>query len=275
MAISLASLKRAGSTITPPTMLFYGVPGIGKTNIAAGAPSPVFIQTEDGMRNRRLADVPSFGLLTTYGEVVEAIGSLVTEQHEFKTAIFDSLDWLEPLIWKETCDRNGWANIEAADYGKGYTAALDVWREFLDGCNAIRYSAGMTTIFLAHHVVTKFKAPDTEPYDRYDIKLHESNKGLGARPLMKEHAEFILFMNYRVSIVKDGTAAQKKKGDGTARGVGGGNRVVYTEERPSHIAKSRDDMPDTIQLPDLKPEDGASVLWDAVAQHIPYFQAAA
>lgn len=266
MAISLASLKRAGAEPKPPRMLFYGVPGIGKTNIAAGAPHPIFIQLEDGMRNQRLSDIPTFGLLSTYGEVSEAIGSLVTEDHEFKTAVFDSIDWLEPIIWKETCARNGWANIEEAAYGKGYIAALDVWREFLDGCNALCYEKGISTIFLAHHYVRRFSAPDTEPYDRYDIKLHESRQGNGASPLIKEHAEYIFFMNYRVSIVKDGTAQQKKKGEGNARGVGGGSRVVYTEERPAFLAKNRDDMPDSIQLP-----DDPSLAWSTVAAHIPYF----
>lgn len=266
MAISLASLKRAGTNLTPPTMLFYGVQGIGKTNIAAGAPAPVFVQLEDGIRNKRLADIPTFGLLNTYAEVTEAIGSLVTDEHEFRSVVFDTLDWLEPIIWKETCARNGWGNIEDGAYGKGYIAAMDVWREFLDGCNALKYEKGMTVIFLAHHSVRRFNSPESEPYDRYDIKLHESRQGNGAAPLIKEHVDYILFLNYRVSIVKDGTAAQKKKGEGNARGVGGGARVVYTEERPAFLAKNRDDMPDSIQLP-----DDPAMAWPTVAQHIPYF----
>ena len=34
--------------IKPPRVLAYGPPGVGKTTFAASAPSPIFIQTEDG-----------------------------------------------------------------------------------------------------------------------------------------------------------------------------------------------------------------------------------
>ena len=47
MAISLNQLVRAAHP-KPPIMTVYGVHGIGKTTFAAQAPSPVFVQTEDG-----------------------------------------------------------------------------------------------------------------------------------------------------------------------------------------------------------------------------------
>ena len=48
MAISLASLRRSGAAL-PPRLLVYGVAGVGKTKLAADAPRPVFLQTEDGL----------------------------------------------------------------------------------------------------------------------------------------------------------------------------------------------------------------------------------
>ena len=265
MAIDLSSLRTAGDGQKPPIICTYGIGGVGKTRFAGGAPSPVFIQLEDGMRNQALKDIPTFGLLTTYTEVMEAMGSLIAEDHSFKTVVFDTIDWLEPIVWTETCKRNGWATIESADYGKGYTAALDVWREFLDGCNVIRNEKNMTVIFLAHSAIKTFNAPDTEPYDRYRIKMHESKSGIGAAPLFVEYVEFLFFMNYRTSIIKDDKPGAKK-GTGHARGVGGGARVIYTEERPAFLAKNRDDMPDAIQLP-----DDPALAWAEVAKHIPYF----
>ena len=47
MAISLQSLRRSGVP-QPPRLLVYGVAGVGKTRLAASAPAPVFLQTEDG-----------------------------------------------------------------------------------------------------------------------------------------------------------------------------------------------------------------------------------
>ena len=107
MAISLASLQRS-TDVKPPRILIYGVSGVGKTTLAASAPSPVFILTEDGLG---ALDVPHFSLATSFDDILQAQGALYTEPHEFKTVVVDSLDWLEPLVWKHVCERNGWPSI--------------------------------------------------------------------------------------------------------------------------------------------------------------------
>ena len=259
MAISLASLRRGGE-IKPPRLMLYTGHGWGKTSLAAGAPNPVFIQLEDGLG---LLDTPTFGLLRTYDEVMQALGELYTAEHEFKTVVVDTLDWLEPIVWAETCAQNvdargvPWASIEAAGYGKGYLAAVDVWRGVLDGLTALRDERGMGVILLAHAEVKRFEAPDTDPYDRYQPKLHSR-----ASALVQEHVDDVLFGNYRVSLVRTDTKDKNSK----VRGVGGGNQVLYTTERPSHLAKNRWRLPDTISMPD----DPAQT-WAALAQHLPFY----
>lgn len=233
MAISLSSLRSA-SERKPPRLLCYGTSGIGKTTLGTAAPSPVFIQTEESEVN-----VPTFGLLRTYGEVMEAIGALYSEPHEYRTLVLDSLDWLEPMVWAETSRVNNWANVEAAGYGKGYLAALDQWRILLDGMNALRDERGMTILLLAHCEIKRFDSPETEPYDRYQIKLHAR-----ASALVQEHVDAVLFANYRVSTVKSDLGFNKK----AVRGVGGGDRLLYTAERPAFLAKNRFSMPDSIPL---------------------------
>ena len=49
----------------------------------------------------------------------------------YYTVIVDSADWLEPLIWKQACAIHKWGSIEEPGYGKGYVAALDLWRASL------------------------------------------------------------------------------------------------------------------------------------------------
>src|SRR5215207_3657646 len=108
MAISLASLTRGGAP-RPPRLLIHGVAGVGKTSLAAAAPDPVFLQTEDGLGR---LEVPTFGPLRTFDQVMEALGALYTEDHGFRTAVLDSLDWLEPLVWENTDRSNAWTDIE-------------------------------------------------------------------------------------------------------------------------------------------------------------------
>lgn len=245
MAISLSSLRQRSES-KPPRLLIYGTAGIGKTSLGMAAPAPVFIQTEESEVN-----CPTFGLLKTYGEVMEAIGALYGEPHDYRTLVLDSVDWLEPLVWAETCRANNWASIEAAGYGKGYLAALDQWRTLLDGMNALRDERGMTILLIAHCEIKRFDSPETEPYDRYQIKLHSR-----ASALVQEHVDAVLFANYRVSTVKADLGFNKK----AVRGVGGGDRMLYTNERPAFLAKNRFGLPDSLPLD-----------WPTLAAGIPYF----
>lgn len=271
MATDLNSLRRAG-TSRPMRAVIYSPQGVGKTNLASMAPDPVFIQTEDGFAEEN--EIPSFGILTSYEQVLDALCSLINDEHEFKTVVLDTIDHLEPMVWEETCNRNGWSNIEGKgkgeepNYGKGYDAALDIWRELFACFDQLRNGKkNMTVLYLAHAMIKRFEGPETEPYDRYEIKLHESKAGRGARALIQEHVDAVFFMNYRVSILKDGKAPTGNKGDDRhARGTGGGQRVVYTSERPAYKAKNRYSMPESISLP-----NDPALAWSTVAQHISYY----
>ena len=240
MAISLASLC-SSTSLSPPRLLLYGVAGVGKTKLAADAPRPVILQTEDGLGR---IEAKTFGLLRSFDEIMEALGALYTEPHDFETLVVDSLDWLEPLVWQHTARTHNQPDIESFGYGKGYLAALDTWRSFLDGVNALRDERGMGVILIAHAEIKRFDSPETEPYDRYQPKLHRS-----ASALVQEHVDAVLFANYRVSTLKSDVGFNKK----VVRGVSGGDRLLHTAERPAFLAKNRFGLAETLPLswPDL------------------------
>ena len=235
MAITLASLK-SKSTPTPPRIIAYGVAGIGKSTFAAAADKPTFLITEDGLGS---LSVPHFPLARSFDEVMEALAALYTEPHDFRTVVVDSIDWLEPLIWQKACRDNRWSSIEEPGYGKGYIAALDLWRQYLDGLDALRDHRGMTVIQIGHADIKRFDSPEHEPYDRYVIKLHAR-----ASALLQEHADIVLFANYRVSTIKSDVGFNKK----VTRALGSGERVLYTAERPAFLAKNRYGLPDMLPL---------------------------
>src|SRR5882672_8619949 len=159
MAVSLASLKR-GRNVRPPRIVIYGPHGLGKSSFGASAPAPVFIQTEDGLGT---LDVTSFPLAQTFADVNGALSTLYTDDHEFSTVVIDSADWLEPLIWKETCALHGKADIEEFGYGKGYGFALDQWRSVLSGLNALRDTKNMASIVTAHCQIKRSTHPRSSP----------------------------------------------------------------------------------------------------------------
>lgn len=246
MAISLASIQKGGD-LKPPRIVLYGVEGVGKTTFAASAPAPIFIQTEEGLSE---IDAPCFPLAKRFEDVMEALTSLAEEDHDFQTLCVDSLDWLEPLVWDYTCRENKWANIEDPGYGKGYVAALNVWREYLQAINWLRDEKAMGVIHIAHHQIKTFNNPETEPYDRYEVKLHK-----GASGLVREHSDCVLFANYKVATTESGKGFNK-----VTRATGSGTRRLYTQERPAFQAKSRYDLPDSLTLD-----------WAEFAKHLRYY----
>jgi hypothetical protein len=243
--ISVANIF-AKQKVRKPRGIIYGPHGVGKTSLCASAEDPVFIQTEDGLG---MIEAPTFGLMKTFDDVMQAIGSLLTDEHDRKTVVIDSIDWLEPMVWAQACKDNGWANIETPGFGKGYVAGLDLWRVLFDGLNSLRDERGMTVLMIAHCDIKRFDSPETEPYDRYVIKLHPR-----ASALVQEHVDFVFFANYRVSTVKSDTGFGKK----IVRAVGGSDRVLYTTERPAFLAKNRYAMPESIPME-----------WGAIATAIP------
>jgi len=123
-------------------------------------------------------------------------------------------------------------------YGRGYVEALKYWREFLDRLNYLRDMKSMQTILVGHSIIREFKSPDTDSFDRYQIKLQQK-----AADLVCEHSDAILFANYKKSIMKS-----ESRGGQRTRAIGTGERILYTEERPAWLAKNRYGLPPEIEL---------------------------
>jgi hypothetical protein len=200
------------------------------------AEAPIFIQTEDG-----LTDIPCerFPLARQYGDVLAALGELYTDAHEYRTVVVDSLDWLERLIFAEVCAKRGVESIEDIGYGKGYIFALTSWREVLAGLDALRDERGMHIILIAHAQIEKFANPETDTYDRYSPRLQKL-----ASALVQEWCDDVLFATYRIHTKTSDEGFGRKR----VQGIGTGERILRTTERPAHVAKNRVGLPDELPL---------------------------
>jgi len=254
MAISLGSIKKGGDN-KPPRVFLYGVEGIGKTKFGTESPAPIFIQTEDGLVSEKVQHIDRFPVAESWTDIQDAVTALTNERHEFKTVVVDTVDWLEPLIWKHVAAINRVKTIEDIEYGKGYLEAVSLWEDFLGAMDYLRGNFGMSIILLGHSDVSKFADPLRDPYDRYVPKLHKK-----VSPKLKEWADVVLFANYRTA-TKDTDVGFNKK---VTRAVGSGDRVFHTLERPGFNAKNRYDMPSEIPMVEGR-------MWADVAQYVPYF----
>jgi hypothetical protein len=229
----LDRIRKANAFVPPLKIVVYGVGGIGKTTFGATFPGAVLLPIEDGAH---AIDVNAFPRATTFQQIVDTITAL-HEDHPYKTLVADSLDWMEPLVWEATCQANDKPSIESFGYGKGYTESDKYWRLLMGGFDSLRANKGMNVVLLAHSEVKNVTPPDSDSYDRYQMRLHKRAFGLWT-----EWADIVAFLNYKIAIKKE----EKGFGSDRNRAIGSGDRMIYTAERPAWDAKSRWPMPDEI-----------------------------
>jgi hypothetical protein len=232
MAFDLASIKK-GRDLKPPRIVVAGVEGIGKSTFAAAAPNPIFIQTEDGLGS---LDVARFPMVERIQDVRDALATLYTAAHDFQTVVLDSADHLELIVAREIEKTHDAKDLA---YGKGALRQAEIWQELLAGFNALRNERGMVVIILAHVQIKRFDSPETEPYDRYMLKLQERSSAY-----LREWADAVLFANYRTVIKKADVGFNKE----VARGITTGERLLFTTEKPAYQAKNRYALPDSLPL---------------------------
>ena len=226
MAFDLSSVSKT-RRIRAPKIVLAGQNKIGKTTFAAMAPNAIGILTEDGAD---AVDAQAFPLATTLNEVYEAISTLISEPHDFKTVFIDSIDWLEPLVQTHVCQANGWKNIEAPGFGKGYIAAAEEWRNLLSGLEALRAQRNMGVILIAHDKIKRVDDPLTEGYDSHVLKLNDR-----ASALVAEWADVIGYAGYRIF------TSQKDAGFGNkeTKATSTGERILHVEPHPAHCGGNR------------------------------------
>lgn len=218
----------------PYRLLVGGTEGIGKTTFAAGAPKPIFLESEDGSGRLNVARLPA---VKHWKDVAHAVDLLLNETHDYQTLVIDTVDWLEPLCWSFICARDLKKNIESYGYGKGYTAALDEWRAgFIRQLERLK-AKRMHVLMLAHSHVKTFKNPQGADYDRYQLQLNDKASGA-----LKQWCDAVLFANYETYSIKQDDDDRKGKGMST------GARYLHTERTAAYDAKNRFGLPPQIAL---------------------------
>lgn len=223
-----------GKQELPPRICVYGGHGIGKSTLAAQFPQPIFISTEDGLAS---LDVTSFARAETIDDIESNIRTLIKEQHDFKTVVVDSVDWLvEPLI---TSDIESKHDPKDLAYGKGQMMIAEAFREILGGLDVLRKKKDMNIVLIAHANVVKYEDPRSEAYDRYQPKIPNR-----CNALLQEWVDVLAFAGFRVLIKKDDAGFGNK----TNRGITTGERLLHLIENPAFVAKNRYACPDTIAM---------------------------
>lgn len=235
--MSLLAQVSRGKIPAPFRAVLHGPEGVGKSTWAANAPGAIFIGAEDGSSQ---LDVARFPRPASYADVLNQIGALYQEAHEFKTVVLDSADWAELLIQDQVAKDAKVANFADIPYGNGYKVVGERFQQLLGAFSMLRDHRGMNVVILAHSLIRSFNDPTSESFDRYVLATNEKHTS----PLLKQWCDALLFADFDKSTVKVGEGFQKRT---IAKSYG--ERVLYTEHRATHDAKNRYRLPERLPMP--------------------------
>jgi AAA domain-containing protein len=229
-------------TVTSAAIVLNAVEGWGKTSLGAHAPNPLIVMArgETGFATlRRKGLVPDVDYVecSTWGELLALCDSQTGSEH--KTYVFDALGGFERLCHEAVCARefsNDWGEKGFTGFMRGYEVAVPEWVKFLQRLDGLRNANGANIVLLSHAKVTPYKNPLGPDFDRYTADCHHKTWSV-----THKWADALLFGTFETVVQKDGKTAR-------AKGVGGTERVVFTERTDAYDAKNRYHMPAKIEM---------------------------
>lgn len=223
-------------------LILNAVEGWGKTSFAANAPGVAIIQSrgETGYQTLvgmgRVPAVPAV-VADSWEGLLGLLDSIAADPGAIKTLALDALGGFERLCHECVCAREfggDWGEKGFGSFARGYDQSIPEWVGMLNRLDKIR-ERGVAIILLSHVHVKPFKNPTGPDFDRYEAACHAKTWGV-----THKWADAVLFCTFRT------ITAEKK---GKTKGIGGTERVAYTERRDAFDAKNRHGMPEELDIP--------------------------
>lgn len=234
--MSVAKAKR-GIIECPHRVLIYGGEKCAKSSFAASAPGAIFMGRDDGTEHLDIARMPR---PRNWKDVLAGTISLIEEPHDYKTLVVDPVNWLEPMLHNEITEGTG-DSIEAWNngYGRGYDAACDKWRAWLEMISrGIWKKRQMHVILVAHAKQTNFKDPSGLDWKRWGLAMANDR----ISDVFRQWVDSILFLKREAygTVVDAKTKRVKAAGDGAL--------IAHTRWNAAYDAGNRWDLEPEIPI---------------------------
>jgi len=216
-----------GRHVGAQRVLLYGPGGVGKSELCTLTPNPVFVDLENGSRSFDVARIDGIESFTDVRSVLQS-----DALEPFGTVVIDTATKLEELALAHVLahvphEKPGVkiTGIESYGFGKGYRHLYDAVSLVLQDCDRL-VRMGKNVILVAHSCTNEAPNPTGDNWLRYEPRLQHPKKENSVRDRAFGWADHVLFIGYDVAVDR-------------SKGVGSGTRTIYTQELPSHVAKTR------------------------------------
>lgn len=207
----------------------YGPGGIGKSSLAAHAPSARFLDLERGTDDLAVERIDAPDGRWTWPLIRAAVQD-ESLWSTAKTLVVDTATSAEEfcgghvLATVPKYEGQRATGIEDYGFGKGYTHVYEEFIKLLGDLDA-HVRAGRNVVVIMHDITARVPNPVSEDFIRYEPRLQAAGKS-SIRHRMREWLDHLLYIGYDIAVSK-------------GRAKGSGTRLIYPQELPWAMAKSR------------------------------------
>ncbi len=202
----LLDITSTGKSNAPFRTLIYGPGGVGKSTFCSKCKDVYFLPTEEGVNDIHVDQYKE--QIRTLEVLFRIIDKLLNARHPYRAVCLDSAGATESLIiehieskLRKTASGKSPKSIQEMndDYGSGYTAIANEWRELLKKFDELRDKREMNILITAHSKREKIVNLESKDYDRFTLDLI----GQKSSKVITNWCDHVLFARQDVSVTNE------------------------------------------------------------------------